>query len=85
MNNKTVFSLVNSAVNVTLPAFADERRAAAPLLLGAGARRCPAHTALSSKPTASRSGCRTMGQTDGRPTVIQTLLHICTVCGQCCQ
>jgi len=57
MNNKTVFSLVNSAVNVTLPAFADERRAAAPLLLGAGARRCPAHTALSSKPTASRSGC----------------------------
>jgi len=30
-----VFSLVNSAVNMTLPAFAAERRAAAPLLLGA--------------------------------------------------
>jgi len=29
-----VFSLVNLAVNMTLPAFAAERRAAAPLLLG---------------------------------------------------
>jgi len=34
-----VFSLVNAAVNVTLPAFAAERRAAALLLLGA--RRQP--------------------------------------------
>jgi len=47
---------VNSAVNMTLPAFAAERRAAAPLLLGA--RRCrslsPARMALSSKPAARR-------------------------------
>jgi len=42
-----VFSLVNSAVNVTLPAFAAERRAAAP---GCGAA---ARTALSSKPAAA--------------------------------
>jgi len=28
--NKSVFSLVNTAVNMTLPAFAEERRAAAP-------------------------------------------------------
>jgi len=34
-----MFSLVNSAINVTLPTFAAERRAAAPLLLGA--RRPP--------------------------------------------
>ena len=44
---------------------AAERRAAAPLLLGA--RHCrsisPAHTALSSKPATRR---RMMGQTDGR-------------------
>jgi len=33
--NKSVFGLVSSAVNMTLPAFAAERRAAAPLLLGA--------------------------------------------------
>jgi len=37
-----VFSLVNSAVNMTLPAFAAECRAAAPAaaLLLPGARRC---------------------------------------------
>jgi len=35
-----MFSLTNSAVNTTLPAFAAERLAAAPLLLSAGARRC---------------------------------------------
>jgi len=37
-----VFSLVNSAVNMTLPAFAAERRAAAraAALLLPGARRC---------------------------------------------
>jgi len=39
IKNKFVFSLVNSAVNMALPAFAAERRAAAPLLLGA--RRLP--------------------------------------------
>jgi len=50
----SVFSLVNSAVNMTLPAFAAERRAAALLL--PGALRCRsisfARTALSSKPAA---------------------------------
>jgi len=60
---------------MTLPAFAAERRAAAPLLLGAGARRCrlicPARGALSSKLAARRSDCercdrRTDRQTDGR-------------------
>jgi len=54
---------------VTLPAFGAERRAAAPLLLGIGARRCrsicPARGALSSKPAARRGGRRAMGQTDG--------------------
>jgi len=54
---------------MTLPAFAAERRAAAPLLLRTGA--CyrlisPAREALSSKPAARRSCCRTTGQTDGR-------------------
>jgi len=48
-----------------LPAFAVGRRAAAPLLLGAGARRCrstfPARGALSSKPAARRNGCGMMG------------------------
>ena len=47
-----------SAINVTLLAFAAERRAAAPLLLDA--RRCrsisPAHRTHSSKP-AARCGC----------------------------
>jgi len=74
-----VFSLVNSAVNVTLLAFAAERRAAAPLLLGTGARRCrsicPAREALSSKP-AARSG------TDGRNgRTLDSYLHIQR--GQC--
>jgi len=68
---KSVFSLVNSAVNMTLPAFAAERRAAVPLLLGGGTRRCrsmcPACGALSSKPAAHRSCC--LRRTDGHPTV----------------
>jgi len=56
----SVFSLLNSAVNMTLPAFAAERRAAAPAaaLLLPDARRCQsisfASTALSSKPAARR-------------------------------
>ena len=55
---------------MTLPAFAAERRAAAPLLLGA--RRCrslsPARMALSSKPAARRCcSWRTDGLTDARP------------------
>jgi len=49
-------------------AFAAERRAAAPLLLGV--RRCrsisPARMALSSKPAARRCGGRMVDQTDGR-------------------
>jgi len=61
-----VFSLVNSALNVTLPAFAAERRAAALLL--PGARRCRsisfARTAFISKPAARRCCARLMGQTD---------------------
>ena len=61
---------LSSAVNATLPACAAERRAAAPLLLGAGTRRCrsisPARGALSSKPAARRCCCRS---TDGRTTL----------------
>jgi len=67
-SNLSVFSLVNSAVNMTLPAFAAERRAAALLL--PGARRCRsisfAHMALSSKPAACRCCVWLMGQTDWR-------------------
>jgi len=62
-----------SAVNTTLPAFAAERRAAERrccwVLAPAAAGRCPARGALSSKPHARRSDCRTTGtdrQTDGR-------------------
>jgi len=55
---------------MTLPAFAAERRAAAPAaaLLLPGARHCRsisfARTALSSKPVARRCCVRLMGQTD---------------------
>jgi len=52
---------------VALPAFAAERRAAAPLLLDAGAcyrSISSARGALSSKSAARR--CRLMGQTDGQ-------------------
>ena len=61
-----------STVNVTLPAFAAERHAAAPLqpVRGDGARCCrsisPAHRALSSKLTSHRCR-RSTGQAD-RPT-----------------
>jgi len=70
---------------VALPAFAAERRAAAPLLLsGAGRaaidrRLSPARRAHSSKP-AARSGVRrangthTERETDGRPEAAQTPL-----------
>ena len=58
--NESVFRLVNSAVNMTLPAFAAERRAAAPFLLGAGVRRrrsiSPNRTALSSIPVTYKLG-----------------------------
>jgi len=59
-----------SAVSVTLPAFAAERRAAAPLLLSPGAcyrSISPVRGALSSKPAACRCCGRPMGrQTDGQ-------------------
>jgi len=52
-----VFSLVNLAVRTTLSAFAAERRAAAPLLLGAGIfclrSTSPDSGVLSSKPAAA--------------------------------
>jgi len=51
-----VVSLVNAAVNMALPAFAAERRAAAPLLLDANIDLCPARGVLSSKPAVRRSG-----------------------------
>ena len=80
---KSVFSLVRSAVNMTLSAFAAERRAAAPLLLGA--RRCrsifPARTALSSKPAARRRCGRMMGRADrqtDRQTDAQPLHRPCS-------
>ena len=72
-----MFSLLNMAVNMTLPAFAAERRAAAPCCVTVAcccwvseARRrrsiSPARTALNSKPAARRCCSRMMGQTDGR-------------------
>jgi len=55
---------------MTLPTFADERRAAALLLLCTSARgcrsTCPAHMVLSSKPAARRYCRRMMRKTDGR-------------------
>jgi len=65
--------LPTSAGDVTLLAFAAERRAAAPLLVGADARCCRsislAHTALSSKPAARRGRGSVTGQTD-RQTIV---------------
>ena len=64
--NKSVFIHVNSAANIALPAFAAERRAVVPLLLGARRCRsiCSARGELSSKPAAAA-----VGRTDGRPTI----------------
>jgi len=64
-----VFSLYVSCKRHTLLAFAAaERRAAAPLLVGARRRICrsisPARMALSSKPAARHSCGRMMGQMD---------------------
>jgi len=53
-------SLVNSAVNMTLPAFAAESRAAAPLLLSAEVRRCRSiymSRLQGSQQQTRRSGC----------------------------
>jgi len=72
MDNKSVFSLVNSAVNVTLPAFAAERRAAVLLL---GVRRPPLSINISCSHGAQqqsrgtpllRSNDGTEKRTDGR-------------------
>jgi len=67
----SVFSLVISTVNATLPAFAAERRAAAPWLLAAGARPCalPAERSAANPPHATVPVKRWDRQTDGRPTV----------------
>ena len=65
---KSVFSLVDSAVNMTLPAFAAERRAAAPF--AAERRRPTLPICISCPPSAgNRCCCRSMGLTDGRWTV----------------
>ena len=84
---KSVFSLVDSAVSMALPAFAAERRSATPLLLGARPRRCrslsPARTALSSKLATRRYCGRMMGQTNGRTdrwTNTQPLHGPCCAC-----
>jgi len=68
-----LFSLVNRAVNIALPAFAAERRAAARARRRCccmGTRRCGSislvSTALSSKPAARRYSGRMMVQTDRR-------------------
>jgi len=57
---------------MTLPAFAADHRAAAPLLLTAGARLCrsicPARRAHSSKPAAAAAGRDR--QMDGHPAVL---------------
>ena len=69
---------VFSIVHMTLPAFAAERRAAAPWLLSMPAAVqlvcsasscrsiCPARRALSSKPAGHHCCCISMGWTDGR-------------------
>jgi len=65
--NKSARSLANSAVNVTLPAFAAERRAAAPCC---GARRPPLSIDISCPHGAQQQTCRTpllrSDGTDGR-------------------
>ena len=53
------------AVNITLAAFAAERRAAAPLLLSAGTYYRSIYPARC-KPAARRCCCQSMGQTDRR-------------------
>jgi len=68
---------------MTLPAFAAERRAAAPWLMSEGAcyrSVSPARGVLSSKPAARRCCFVDRRETDGRSTVSQTLL--CILCGQ---
>jgi len=57
-SNKSVFSLVNSAVNTSLPAFAADRRAAAQLL--PGARRSPLSIDTSC-PHVGRSAANSIG------------------------
>jgi len=76
-SNKPVLSLVNSAVNMSLPAFAAERRAAAPCCGAVAAGRSPLSSDISSQHGAQqqtrrrtsllRSNDGTDGQTDTRP------------------
>ena len=73
-NNKSVFSLINSAVNMALPTFPAERRAAAlsiDIACPRGAqlqtRRTPQR--LSNDGTDRQTDRRTDGRTDGHPTV----------------
>ena len=80
-----MFSLTNSAVNMALPAFAAERRAAAPCC-GAVAAGLPAPAAVdrylcprgaqqqTRRKPLPRSNDGTDRRTDGNPTVIYTLL-----------
>jgi len=69
---------------MVLPAFAVERRAAAPLLLGACRFQSisPSRTAPSSKPAARRFCDRLMGQTDGRTfdRYVDPARHMCEQC-----
>jgi len=71
-----VFSVVNSAVIVALPAFAAERRAAAPLLLGAQRSplyyidiSCPHGAQQQTRPHAAAAIERCDRRTGGHPTV----------------
>jgi len=60
----------NSAVNMTLPVFAAEPHAVAPLLLGTGICHCRSVCplrVLSSKRAAHCSNCQMMGQMDALP------------------
>jgi len=67
-----------SAVNMTLPAFAAECRAAALLLLSTGACSCMLTSDYScprgAQQQTHRCCCRSMGETHGGLTVLQTLL-----------
>ena len=69
-----MFSLVNSAVNVTLPAFAAERRATAPSLLG-DRYVLPAKHSAANPPHAAAAVERWDRRTDGRPIVTDTAPH----------
>ena len=63
---------------LTMPTFSAERRNTVSLLLSASTcyrSISPARRPLSSKPTTCRCCCRSMGQTDGCPTITQTTYY----------